>query len=159
MAKETMQLTLAGIQFARDSYNGKILAEKITIPRTGEADVISICSKDFLTEIEIKRSRSDFLADFKKPKHKLFNAGSKLGPNYFVFLCPDGLIKPEEVPKYAGLVYAVPDTIGGFFLHVVKKRKLLHGQKISPRFIRSLCTTLANRRIYKTEFSKFNHGN
>ena len=35
-----------------------------------ECDVISISKSDYIYEYEIKISRSDFKADFNKPKHK-----------------------------------------------------------------------------------------
>lgn len=40
------------------------------------SDVLAIDKKNKLTEFEIKVSWSDFLADFKKPKHELFLGGS-----------------------------------------------------------------------------------
>ena len=52
------------------------------------ADVIGLNAKS-LYEIEVKRSKSDFLADFKKGKHRLY--GSSLMshcPNYLYFLVP-----------------------------------------------------------------------
>jgi hypothetical protein len=51
--------------------------------------------------IEVKVSRSDFLADFKKPERT--NGG--LGV-YRFYLCPEGMIKPAELPPKWGLLYA-----------------------------------------------------
>lgn len=39
-----------------------------------EADHFSVTSSGYSYEIEVKISRSDFLADFKKPKHHLFKS-------------------------------------------------------------------------------------
>src|SRR5688572_4816975 len=39
-----------------------------------EADSFSVTSTGYVYEIEVKISRSDFLADFKKPKHHLFKS-------------------------------------------------------------------------------------
>lgn len=39
-----------------------------------EADLFSVTSSKYAYELEVKISRSDFLADFKKPKHNLFKA-------------------------------------------------------------------------------------
>lgn len=49
--------------------------------------------------VEVKVSRSDFLADAKKP-HRADGEGMGL---YRYFMCPQGLIKPEEVPARWGL--------------------------------------------------------
>lgn len=54
--------------------------------------------------IETKISRSDFLADKKKSFRNNPNEG--VG-NYRYYACPDGLIKPEELPKKWGLIYVL----------------------------------------------------
>jgi hypothetical protein len=51
-------------------------------------------------EFEIKISRSDYLKDKQKDKHKRLN-----GANYFYYVCPTGLIKKEEVDSKYGLMY------------------------------------------------------
>lgn len=50
--------------------------------------------------VEVKVSRSDFLADKKKP-HRL--AGG-LG-NWRYFMCPEGMIQPDELPEGWGLLW------------------------------------------------------
>lgn len=52
--------------------------------------------------IEVKVSRSDFLADVKKPFRK--NPAEGCGEHRF-YCCPDGLIKETEIPKAWGLLY------------------------------------------------------
>lgn len=49
--------------------------------------------------IEVKVSRSDFLADKKKP-HRSKGMG-----NWRFFCCPKGMIKVEELPEKWGLIY------------------------------------------------------
>lgn len=69
-----------------------------------EMDVCKIMPSGFVVEYEIKISRSDFKADFKKAnKHKLLESGDGR-PNRFYFVCPAGLISKYEIPKYAGLL-------------------------------------------------------
>lgn len=52
--------------------------------------------------VEVKVSRSDFLADARKP-HR---ADPALGVGrYRYYLCPEGLIAPEEIPPRWGLLY------------------------------------------------------
>lgn len=60
-------------------------------------------SESFL--IETKISRQDFLADAKKP----FRLDPSKGVGrYRYYACPEGLIKPEELPDRWGLIY-VPE--------------------------------------------------
>lgn len=56
--------------------------------------------------VEVKVSRSDFLADAKKP-HRADGEGMGL---YRYFMCPEGLIQPDEVPERWGLLWV---TAGG----------------------------------------------
>lgn len=52
--------------------------------------------------LEAKTSRSDFLADRSKP-HRI-NPEIGMG-KYRYYICPTGLIKPEELPEKWGLIY------------------------------------------------------
>lgn len=57
---------------------------------------------DYSILVECKISRADYLADMKKE----FRAFPELGMgDYRFYMCPTGLIKPEELPKKWGLVY------------------------------------------------------
>jgi hypothetical protein len=58
--------------------------------------------------LEAKTSRSDFLVDKNKP-HRL-NPAKGMG-KYRYYICPTGLIKPEEVPEKWGLIYVSPKGI------------------------------------------------
>ncbi|MDH4602478.1 MULTISPECIES: adenylosuccinate synthase [Pseudomonas syringae group] len=51
--------------------------------------------------VEVKCSRADFLADAKKP-HRADGEGMGL---YRYFMCPEGLIQPDEVPGRWGLLW------------------------------------------------------
>ena len=112
-------------------------------------------------EIEIKISRSDFFNDFKKTeKHSILSEGTylvkkykyktdpetkkrvsehyyepkewKFKPNKFYYCVPEGLIKPEEVPEYAGLMYV--NELG---VRIVKETKFIHKEKLE--LIKPLC--------------------
>lgn len=50
--------------------------------------------------VETKVTRSDFLADAKKPHRNSDGVGM-----YRYYACPEGLIKPEELPEKWGLIY------------------------------------------------------
>ncbi len=52
--------------------------------------------------VEVKTSRSDFLADAKKPHRN----GEKLGMGlYRYYLCPEGIIQLEDLPEGWGLLW------------------------------------------------------
>lgn len=124
-----------------------------------ECDVLSISKADFIYEYEVKVSRSDFKADFKKPKHMLINEGkyikesNKKGikqvwylvPNYFYFVVPENLISIEEVPIYAGLIYVNERMI----FNTVKKAPIIHKTKASNDFIRDLSHQLTCKLVFK----------
>lgn len=93
-----------------------------------ESDYLAISRNGYVYEAEIKISRSDFHADLKKPKHALFaNPSSEPVPNYFYYICPDGVITEEDLVDvpYAGLVYVQP---GGWFNHVTGATRLHEGK-------------------------------
>jgi hypothetical protein len=127
-----------------------------------ECDVISISKSDYIYEYEVKISKSDFKADFKKDKHKLMeNAGVKekvikenniiikdiwyLTPNYFSFVVPEDLISIQDIPDYAGLIYMTTDLK----FNIIKKPPLLHKEKASYNFIRQLSHNLTCKLVFK----------
>lgn len=81
-----------------------VVASNIRISGTREiVDVIGFRSTCSIV-VESKVSRADFLADKKKPFRK---KGSKALGTYRFYICPVGLIKPEEVlPHGWGLLYS-----------------------------------------------------
>ncbi len=131
-----------------------LVAHKYITPNTlalgYESDLVSITPSGFLIEYEIKISASDFKADMKKTKHGIFRDvmrslfGSEDIPNRFYFVVPEGLVKIEEVPEYAGLI-----EIKTYKRHniphcalTVKKAPLLHKEKTSENIRTKLATTL-----------------
>jgi len=97
-----------------------------------ESDFISVSRAGVITEYEIKISRSDFLADRKKPRDVRQD-----GPTYFWYVCPEGMIQPEEVPDYAGLAWTSP----GYRLLWMKPAPVLHRRKITGRQSLKLLTS------------------
>lgn len=65
-------------------------------------DVIGFGSWSHSVLIEVKVSRSDFLCDKKKSFRKNPNEG--MG-KYRFYMCPDGLIKPDDLPDGWGLIW------------------------------------------------------
>lgn len=122
----------------------------------GECDVISISKSLYVYEYEIKISRSDFKADFTKEyKHKKLKqevpvfaeynetkkgklTGEKYRcisiPNYFYYVCPKNLIRLEEIPYYAGLIYITNNNI----IEIIKSAPKLHKEKATNRLLKAI---------------------
>ncbi|KAA3532717.1 hypothetical protein NLO85_27695 [Pseudomonas savastanoi] len=99
-SEEHKKLTKLGASWFRKNGFGVVATELSSAGSREQPDVIafrSSCS----AMIEVKVSRSDFFADRKKPER---NAGG-IGI-YRFYLCPEGMIKPEELPPRWGLLYA-----------------------------------------------------
>jgi hypothetical protein len=113
---------------------------------TGEMDMVSVMKSGKICEYEIKISRSDFKADFKKDKHRLIQLRasgitkedhpSKWGvrvytleiktANHFYYVAPEGLIAVDEVPKWAGLIEISNRSI--FIASTVKRAPQIHSE-------------------------------
>lgn len=94
-----------------------------------ESDLFVLKDSGFSWEFEIKISRNDYKKDFTKfKKHKLLeetrkNKTSKhIIPNKFWYVVPKDLIKKEEIPEYAGLMY----FSRGFGFEVIKEAPTIH---------------------------------
>lgn len=81
------------------------------------SDVLAVDKDGTFTEIEVKVSLTDFKADFKKPKHKIFEHATTLKemawdkkfafvPHQFYFAVPESLV-PEVLPLLMGKPYGV----------------------------------------------------
>ncbi|MAX51433.1 MAG: hypothetical protein CMH22_05595 [Methylophaga sp.] len=85
-----------------------VLSEFSSATVTGEIpDIIGFCSWASVL-IEVKTSRSDFLAD----KKKKFRKNCELGVGEFrYFCCTENLISVRELPSNWGLLYLIDDKI------------------------------------------------
>lgn len=98
----------AAIQYALWAHHnfGQVLTNVHTSRRGGhEVDALFITGSNRATFYEIKISRSDFLADFKKPRHKmLLNRDEHLEvkPKHFIYVCYGFEPSADEIPEYAG---------------------------------------------------------
>ena len=126
-----------------------------------ESDYLVISNAGYVYECEIKVSHADFLNEFKHKKKKMqllageistkaefhdYNAHWKnpnrekpmQKPNYFYYVCPEGVIKPEELPPFAGLIY-ISDS--GHFNSVRVPAPKLHNQKhtFTDEYLRDKC--------------------
>lgn len=112
--------------------------------KSWESDYLAMTKSGYLYEGEVKISRADFKADMKKKrKHQILEGTYEpkmiqpwgkeaytekvLKPNYFFYAVPEGLIEPEEVPEYAGLVYMCDVWP---YVKWVKNAPKIHGEKL-----------------------------
>ena len=80
-----------------------------------ECDILEITKAGYAYEYEVKTSRSDFKSDANKIwksryhntiisiKSDLIKQGKRV--NHFYYVCPANLIRVNEIPEYAGLIY------------------------------------------------------
>lgn len=85
--------------------------------------------------VEVKISRSDFFADAKKP-HRADGLGMGI---YRYYMCPEGLIQPDEIPEKWGLLW------------VTTKGRII--PKAGPVFLSNNCGT------FEKEAEPFRHKN
>lgn len=108
-----------------------------------ECDVFEITKSGYGIEYEIKLTRGDFRADrFKEQrrhdwelnkttvlnKHTALRERSEVTPNRFYYAVPKGLISPEELPDWAGLLY-IRET----HIERVKPARMLHKIKVADK--------------------------
>lgn len=123
-----------------------IVCENIQVLHRWEYDVLSVSLSGMVHEFEVKISRSDFKADFKKNKLQLYSSfgiNTTVIPNYFSYVCPEGLIKVEEIPIYSGLYYAKDGEI-----ICIKEPKRLHKIKHDRSRIVNKIARVVSERLY-----------
>lgn len=96
------QLTRLGAKWLKRQGFGVIATEITAAGSREQPDVIGFRSQCSAI-IEVKVSRADFLADFKKPERNI--EGKGLGV-YRFYLCPEGVIQPSDLPPKWGLLHA-----------------------------------------------------
>jgi hypothetical protein len=123
-----MGLTAKDIQrrILADCYRRRTFACPNYTPKDWwECDVFELTKTGRFREFEVKLTRADFKADrwkadrqwdlsegwanaktIHRKKHELLAAGETIGPTQFWFVTPVDLISGEELPKWAGLIWA-----------------------------------------------------
>lgn len=151
----SMPLTCKQIQAAlfRAYHKGGSIVCPNCCALTHEADVLVLRKTGYVAEFEVKVSRADFKADFKKTdKHVFLQSGHKWCANEFYYACEAGLIRLDEVPAYAGLVYIQPTgytTPTGieyttYEASVVKKAPRIH-KHIHQSLVQKLAISLMHK--------------
>lgn len=111
-----------------------------------EMDLFRLTPAGLITEYEIKVSRADYKADFCKERAGCSSKHARMTErtcdcNRFYFVVPKKMIRPEDVPSYAGLLYYKGKR--GF--EVVKNAPLIHKQKQIPAIYKELALSLSFR--------------
>jgi len=101
-----MSLELAAMRWFRWERRFPILLRERT-PRYGhgQPDVLAVSAARYMYEVEIKRSRSDFRADFDKPSRRIRDLRPWMYPKEFYYMMPPDLAEKcrDEIPEWAGL--------------------------------------------------------
>ena len=125
----------------RNRWRQAFAIPRYTPDKWFEADVFERTKAGYFREYEIKTSRVDFLRDAKKEnsetwrgptgsKHKRLAAKDVRGPVQFWFVVPEGLIRLNEVPEWAGLIEITQQSPRHHLYEVERiKAPRLHGEK------------------------------
>lgn len=131
----------------KNRYNHLIALTNIYFYAMNESDLILITFDNKVMEFEIKVSRQDYKADFNKVKkhdrfHRIDNL--ELVPNWFYYVCPDGVINVKDIPEYAGLI-----TIYEYgmkkYCKIIKPAPVLHNEIIDGDKWREIAIKLHNK--------------
>jgi hypothetical protein len=112
-----------------------------------ECDILRITKSSHLVEYEVKVSRADFKADASKEcrwqsKYDNIKAGGRV--NRFFYVVPEGIIHKDEVPDWAGLIYAI--KIKGHnqvVFNTVKMAKMLSRFPMAPTSYKKIANNLS----------------
>jgi hypothetical protein len=130
MTERTIQNAIWADLTYQKGYN--LAAPNYTPHKWHECDMFGVTKAAMGVEFEIKISRSDFKADASKAdKHRRLAMADPFGPSRFFYVVPEGMVAVEEVPDYAGLIYAREREAyhGGpirLYLRTVKPAPKLH---------------------------------
>lgn len=145
-------------------YRGSFTCPNYTPKDWWECDLMELRKSGFWVEYEVKLSRADFMADRRKierkfdynfgeyrerNKHICLDSGMPCGPNYFWFVVPHGMIRLDDVPRWAGLQWATEESYlpSQFPVNckVVKRAPRLHIGKIEDAVRNHLLRTYYHR--------------
>lgn len=101
------ELCKQGVRWLKKTIGARLAISEIVCSNTyGEIPDVIGWKSSYSILIECKTSRSDFKADSKK----IFRQFPDFGRGQLrLYLCPDGIIKPEELPEGWGLLYYSPE--------------------------------------------------
>ncbi len=142
----------------RDRWRRNFMLPNYTPSKWWECDLFELTESGFFREYEVKISRADFFADAKKQsqvypwpygksavfenKHALLTQRDPRCPAQFWFVTPAGLVKPEEVPEWAGLI----ELSGGSFGEQIGDKIISHSRLSEREVIKA-------PRLHRVKFS------
>lgn len=171
-----MELTESSIAYALYihfmCYKNHVMAGKnVYVDPNFESDFVSFTRAGLANEVEIKLSRSDFLADAKKYrtkrehwgakaekvfKHDMLKEGTHFA-NYFSFAVPEGMVTAEEVPEQFGLIYLSTNHLSHIpGREIIREPKRLHKNKL-PEADKNRVLQAAMYRMWKSEGKLVGH--
>lgn len=113
-----------------------------------ETDVLAVSKSLVTTEYEIKVTRADFLKETQKEGKYGFLSGQRAPrkgiPHRFFYAVPEGLISPDEIPGYAGLIYVSESGK----LTQIRKPAWIHRQKPDTELVWDLATLACQRAAF-----------
>lgn len=128
-----------------------------------ESDILFKTKAGYYYEVEIKISKADFKADFKKKKkhialkYKQYSHTLDLTPNYFYYCVPEELVDSVKdlVPEYAGLLCIEQGARNGWkYVHWIKEAPLLHKEKWTDEQLNLSKVFYYNYRTYKDRYDQ-----
>lgn len=163
-------------QLILDRYSRNFVLPNYTPSGWFECDVFELTPGGFFREYEIKLTLADFKRDAAKAKvnwnrwkdptaqdhkkHDFLKNCDGRGPSRFWYVCPPGVLTPEIVPEWAGLMVAHPNgsqsrSRFNCWIEEAKPAPWLHRQKADPeieRHARGVCYwRLMGKLIYERE--------
>jgi len=134
------ELCEVGAKYLRSSCGWQLRSEFVLVEFVSacveQPDIFGIKGSHNVM-IEVKVSRSDFKADFKKPYRN--GQANGIGATRY-YLCPTNLIKESELPEKWGLIYCDQERNMEVIKHaeIFKERNLLGELNILKSVIRRI---------------------
>lgn len=115
-----------------------------------ECDLWCVSRAGYATEIEIKLTVADYRRDAAKTslmrdpnggirrptsKHQLLAAGDQRCPSRFYFAMPADLVPLEEIPAWAGVIWAKFGKYGDVILKTARHAPRIHSEPARPEAI------------------------
>lgn len=121
-------------------YN--IICKEVHLTESLRVDLLWLNWKDKVTIFEVKSCREDFEKDHKWKNYLDYC-------HNFFFVCPEGVIEKEDLPKEIGLIYLVETKDGQYKLRVKRSPTELKPRKITNAWLRYIFKKLAFRKFAK----------
>lgn len=138
-------LYYAGFKFFKifgRPHDSSITFKEVHLEPSLRVDILNISYKQQVVILELKTCREDFEHDNKWNKYLDYC-------DRFLFMCPVGVIKPEELPPKIGLVYVDVSNLKNPLLSVITRPGLLKPKKLTNAWFNFIFKKLAFRKLAK----------